>query len=169
MRDIFQNGQDYDFEFFFDPNNTSDKVTIRFIETQNLLGSLLTDASENQIAIQTVRNPSELIASIRSNTSIFCDFDDERSNISRAFPTINSNTHWTNVHDGKELTISNLDRFELTGTKILADPRYAWVLNFSQCTNVALRNLTIGHTKSGYCQGGVLRFENCKNITLGNL
>jgi parallel beta-helix repeat protein len=170
IRDIFRDGQDYDFEFFFDPGNASDKVTIRYIETQSLFAG---DTSEHQldgtsITRQTVRGPSELITNVRSNVSIFCDFDEERSNISRAFPAINANVRWINVHDGKELLINDVSHLELTGTKILADPRYAWVLNFEGCHSLALRGLTVGHTKSGYCRGGVLRFENCSNVTVEN-
>jgi hypothetical protein len=167
MRDILQHGQDYEFEFFFDPNNSSDKVTIRYVEPQNFLSALSASTpSEIANAVQTVTHPHELVANLRSNVSFFCDFDEERSIISRAFPTTNSKVFWASVHDGKELQISDIDRLELTGTRILADPRYAWVLNFEHCTNLALRHLTIGHTKSGYCMGGVLRFKNCKNITL---
>jgi len=160
IRDVFNSGQDYDFEFFFDPHSLSDKVTIRYIETQNLL------VEDVPVGPQTVRTTNELVPRIRSKSSIFCDFDEERSNITSAFPAVSPHTQWINVHDGKELIISDLIGLELSGTRILADPRYAWVLNFNRCNDIALRRFTIGHTKAGYCMGGVLRFQDCANITI---
>ena len=160
IRDVFSSGQDYDFEFFFDPNILSDKVTIRYIATQNFLAAIA--PAEPQI----VRTPNELVARIRSNSIIVCDFDEQRSNVTSAFPSTGPHTQWMSVHDGKELIVRNLTGLELSGTQILADPRYAWVLNFVNCSDVALRGLTIGHTKAGYCMGGVLRFQDCANITI---
>ena len=41
-----------------------------------------------------------------------------------------------------------------------ATPRYAQVLSFDRCSNIAVENLTAGHTKEpGYCVGGVLLFQ----------
>jgi Right handed beta helix region len=91
-------------------------------------------------------------------------------NLTRAFPTVTEVTCWESVFDGRELCIVDVANLEIQGlqSKLLAEPRYAWVLNFRNCHNIALRNLCIGHLSPGYCQGGVLRFDSCAGISIVN-
>lgn len=53
--------------------------------------------------------------------------------------------------------------------KIMIEPRYAAVLNFSGCTGIELGCLTMGHTDTGDCSGDVLYFDNTKSIYLHSL
>ncbi len=53
-------------------------------------------------------------------------------------------------------------------SRIVIEPRYAYVLSFISCNNITLRNLEIGHTEEGYCSGGVLNFEECRNVSIEN-
>ena len=75
---------------------------------------------------------------------------------------------WNGVYDGFELTLHNVQNLTIRGagigeTTLAAVPRYANVLRFSGCRDVALEALTAGHTtEPGLCMGGVLRFENCE-------
>ncbi len=82
---------------------------------------------------------------------------------------------WNETYDGFELNLHNVQNLTIRGagkgsTILAAVPRYANVLRFSNCQNVAVENLTVGHTKEpGWCMGGVLlleltdgaRIENC--------
>ena len=82
---------------------------------------------------------------------------------------------WNETYDGFELNLHNVQNLTIRGagkgsTVLAAVPRYANVLRFSNCQNVAVENLTVGHTKEpGWCMGGVLlleltdgaRIENC--------
>jgi len=112
------------------------------------------------------RNVREVVRLISPGANI--DFDFSEGLISRAFPDAGSFTSWETVHDGKELLVHNVPELGLHGSRsrILAEPRYAWVLNFRDCRSLSLRNLVIGHTEPGYCQGGVLRFENCSDVII---
>ena len=73
------------------------------------------------------------------------------------------------VFDGRQLTLKNIENLSIvgqTGSQIVVEPRYARVLNFLFCHNIVLRNLTIGHTQEGYCEGGVIMTDNCSNIKI---
>lgn len=62
-----------------------------------------------------------------------------------------------NIHD-----VSNFALFaESSDVTIAAVPRYANVLRFSNCTDIALSGITAGHTEApGECSGGVVLLEN---------
>ena len=52
---------------------------------------------------------------------------------------------------------------------VSAVPRYADVLKFKSCSNIAVSGFTAGHTvEPGYCTGGVLYFEDSDNILVNN-
>ena len=78
-------------------------------------------------------------------------------------------------YDGVEIVVERTDGISIRGggaaadTEIVTDPRYAAVLNFSDCYNIKLSSLTMGHTEIGNCSGNVLNFTNCKNIELKNM
>lgn len=46
--------------------------------------------------------------------------------------------------------------FSKRGSSIEVDPRYAFCLNFIDCWDCKIENLTIGHTEGGTCDGGVI-------------
>lgn len=47
-------------------------------------------------------------------------------------------------------------------------PRYAYVLCFIGCSDISIEGLVMGHTDEGYCQGGVLEFRSCKNVSVNS-
>ena len=68
------------------------------------------------------------------------------------------------VHNGRQLTLRNLSDITIIGdynSHIVVDPPYAFVLNFVNCQNIKLQNLTMGHTEEGYCTGGVVGLNSC--------
>ena len=72
---------------------------------------------------------------------------------------------------GMEMNIIHLNNLEIVGAgeerpKIVIEPHYSNVLTFTNCNGITLRHLEIGHTEEGYCTGGVLNFNNCKNIKI---
>ena len=70
-------------------------------------------------------------------------------------------------NDGRQLELINVDNLTIRGSGdcyIVVEPRYANVLNFYKCSLVTIENLTIGHTEEGYCEGGVLLFEDSEGI-----
>ena len=160
IREVLTEGADFQLQFFFQPDQRSDDVTIRYIGSAQQ-SSLSTSTS--QIYARTAK---ELLNRAQPNTKILVDFSEEI--ISRAFPSQSPHVRWSSVHDGKEATLSGLKNLEIlgSGARILAEPRYAWVLSFKDCNSIALRDVVFGHTEAGYCTGGVLRFESCSDLIL---
>lgn len=118
----------------------------------------------------TVTNMEEFLAAIGSNKKIILDtalLDESTADMS----SDGEYYTWDEVFDGKQLTIRNVDNMTITGkigknaNTLSAAPRYAQVLSFDRCSNIAVENLTAGHTKEpGYCVGGVLLFQKCTNV-----
>ena len=79
------------------------------------------------------------------------------------------------VYDGLELVITDADGLIIEGgdkdpakTELLTDPRYASVLNYENCEQVVVSDITIGHTDTGSCIGDVLHFYACKDVSVVN-
>lgn len=74
--------------------------------------------------------------------------------------------------DGPELHIRGLKNLTILSgldvVSIVIDPRYANVFTFENCENINLVGLTLGHTEEGYCDKGVLGFEQCSGVFLNN-
>ena len=77
--------------------------------------------------------------------------------------------------DGWQAEIREVEKLTIRGAKggkveVVAEPRYSDVLYFNNCSDIAIENITFGHTvEQGNCQGAVLAFDYCQNINLDNL
>mgnify|MGYP002622923282 CR=1 FL=1 len=63
------------------------------------------------------------------------------------------------VFDGRQLSIVGMKNLYIRGernSRIVVEPRYSFCLQFIDCENCTVDNLTIGHTEGGYCEGGVI-------------
>jgi hypothetical protein len=158
---ILKEDTDYQFQFFFQVDWPSDEITIRFVGNQE-------SPSDPQISELRIGSTNEFLQKAKSDTRITLDFAEDI--ITRAFPSSTSSVRWSSVHDGKEVALIGLTNLEIFGdaAKILAEPRYAWVLTFRDCHSVALRNLELGHIEPGYCSGGVIKFE-LRAFRFGNI
>ena len=79
--------------------------------------------------------------------------------------------YWVDLFDGPGLVISDVENLRILGqgrdkTTVEAVPRYADVLRFENCKNVTVASLTAGHTEGepGSCSGDVLAFEKCQDV-----
>lgn len=73
------------------------------------------------------------------------------------------------MFDGYQLTLDQCKNLTIQGSKaaaIIVQPRYSYVISFRNAHNLTIRNLTLGHTDEGYCQGGVLEFVNCEGVQI---
>lgn len=73
--------------------------------------------------------------------------------------------------DGRQLELTNMHNLTIKGGKnchIIVAPRYACVLNFYDCTNIKVQNLTLGHTEEGYCEGCVIYAQGCEAINISD-
>ena len=77
--------------------------------------------------------------------------------------------------DGWQAEIHNVERLTIYGAKdgkveIVVEPRYSDVLYFNDCSDIAIENITFGHTiEQGNCEGAVLAFDYCRKISLDSL
>ena len=73
------------------------------------------------------------------------------------------------VFDGRQLVVQNYKRMLIRGegnSRIVVEPRYAFCIKFMGCEQIEIRNLTIGHTTGGYCEGGVIGVEGGWRISI---
>ncbi|MBQ6464699.1 MAG: right-handed parallel beta-helix repeat-containing protein [Oscillospiraceae bacterium] len=85
--------------------------------------------------------------------------------------------YWQETYDGPELVIDSVKGLTIKAaaddpkaTTLSAVPRYADVLSFTNCEDLALIGFTAGHTKEpGFCAGGVLTLADCSGITLDGM
>lgn len=83
---------------------------------------------------------------------------------------------WMEEFDGPNLFLTGVDNLvirsesgDVTRCTISAVPRYANVLTFRGCSDVAIQGITAGHTvEPGYCMGGVLDFWGCHGVLVEN-
>jgi len=80
------------------------------------------------------------------------------------------------VYDGYELRITGVDGLTIRSrsgdrskVKLITEPRYANVLGFEDCSNVALSGFTAGHTDTGDCAGDVLYFTSSDRVIMEDL
>ena len=140
-------------------------------------------------ATVTVRDEREFLDALKDNTTILLP-EGTRLNLSRVLdkascfkgegrafegyiephmqsgePTLVSES----VFDGHQLTVVNLRNVTISGgddCHIVVDPAYAYVLNFVQCQNIRIENVTMGHTVEGYCTGGVVGMYRCSDMVI---
>ena len=114
-----------------------------------------------------VNNAIEFIQAIGPNRTIVLNNGDFK--LDEAGTYSNEYVHWTPVFDGVELNIEGAANLKIHGkgkARILAAPRYAWVIMFNDCDNLEMVGVTIGHEEAGYCTGGVLGFNDCQQVTI---
>ena len=69
--------------------------------------------------------------------------------------------------DGRQLHLHKINNLTIVGGKdcsIIIDPHYSNVIEMSECNNITLKNLTMGHSEEGYCEGGVIYAVSSNNI-----
>lgn len=83
---------------------------------------------------------------------------------------------WSEEFDGPSLVITGVSNLvirsesgDVTKCTLSAVPRYANVLSFRNCSDIAVQGITAGHTvEPGYCMGGVLNFRGCHGALVEN-
>lgn len=121
-----------------------------------------------------VQNVDEFLAALGSDREIVLgpgNFElSEAADYGKDFQ--NSSYRWNQCRDGYELRIENVHGLTIRGdgkdrTSLVTSPRSAHVLDFLECEDIELENLTAGHTVMAEpCVGGVLGFQLCDNVQL---
>ncbi|MDO4983386.1 MAG: right-handed parallel beta-helix repeat-containing protein [Eubacteriales bacterium] len=118
-----------------------------------------------------VRTADEFLTAIAPDTSI--RLDSEEINLADASNYGSGSSEfyrWEACYDGPQLVIEHCDNLSITSeimTCITAEPRYANVLTFENCSDVWLSGFKAGHTEEpGFCTGGVIYMNTCKNMAV---
>jgi hypothetical protein len=117
----------------------------------------------------TVSNAKELLQAIGPDRTITLKSGDYQ--LKDAYDVKSDYILFSSEYDGPELIVNNVANMTLTGegtATILAEPRYAWVINFMACSKIKIKGIVFGHTEEGYCTGGVLGFTTCSGFTISN-
>lgn len=153
-------------EIVTEPETTAEATTAAFVPTIRPV----TTGGQRQVTVSTV---DEFLAAIAPDTEILLNAELLDLSQATGYGTTNGEYYyWSDPYDGPELHISNVTNFTIRGTGaehgvnvISADPRYAYVLAFTNCGNVHLSGFTAGHSKEpGYCAGGVVGFWNSQDV-----
>lgn len=130
-----------------------------------------------------VSNVDEFLAAIASDTTVYIDVPQlnlteasdfgKGSEYSESYFDLNESSftdspyRWVDCYDGYGLWIGGIRNFHIVGeAEIITTPRYTNVLSFVSCEEISLDKMTLGHTPEGYCAGGVLYFQNCRDVVI---
>jgi len=147
----------------------SKKAPTPFMELPKLEFSKIGNEEKEIVDISSAR---DLIRAIRPNIEI--RLRKGTYNLSMASQLNSKYVAWKKIYDGYEPLIHSVYNLRIvgessTGTKILIQPRYAWVLSFQNSKNISIENLRIAHALEGFCTGGVLSLVDVDGIELENL
>lgn len=80
--------------------------------------------------------------------------------------------YYTREYDGPSIVIHRLHNLCIVGEdkkaagNLLVIPRYADVLKFSQCRDIMVDNMVMGHEEAGSCVGDVVVLDGCSNVAI---
>jgi hypothetical protein len=117
--------------------------------------------AQSPVRVATAR---ELVEAIANRTVLLAPGQYLLSEVAQ---TANPAVSWQKTFDGPELVITGVNNLTLRapqGATLLASPRYAFTLAFSDCHDLILEGLTIGHTEAGFCAGGVIWLDACTGV-----
>ena len=121
----------------------------------------------------TVGTAEELVAALGSNRRII--LQEGEYNLTAVSPSYvnNPSVSYREEFDGPELVLTGIHNLTIQGlgdnrSEIVVEPRYAFVMNFQDCSNISIDNIKAGHTEGGYCAGGVFAFVNSSAIRIND-
>ena len=146
-------------------------------ETENT-SETTASAPKAAARVVKVKTVDEFLAAIAPNTVI--ELAEGVYDLSKAsdYDKKSKNKYYSWEHDrgetgaAAELVIKKASGLTIRGagmgkTTIAAVPRFVNVINFKECNNLTVSNLTAGHTKEpGLCTGGVLLIQDSSDINV---
>ncbi len=134
-----------------------------------------TDGNAQPTRTVTVSTVAELLEAIAPDTCVVLKsgdylLDPESAN------KLYDYCYWSPLgyEEGHELVL-NVWNCVITGesddpadVRLITEPRMATVLTLEFCSQVQLKNLTLGHTEGAVCSGGVLKCRGCGGVYVEN-
>ena len=119
----------------------------------------------------TVSTAAEFIDAIGSNRNLLLEPGIYNIAADDMGAVDNESVGWEEVFDGHQMDVMFVKNMTIRGVgeepvELIVDPRYAYVMRFMYCRNIAIENVTAGHSEGGYCVGGVFGFNWCAGITI---
>jgi len=133
-----------------------------------------TTTSEDKIVDVTVGTAQEFVNAIGSNKRILLKPGVYNLSEIEQINKADNSVTWKTVYDGKELNIQGIHNLTIEGmnlgkVEIKVSPRFANIMNFTNVSNVIIKNVIAGHTPAPYeCNAGVLEFTNSNDISIMN-
>ena len=135
-------------------------------------------ATSAEAAVQTIEvsNAREFLEALGSNRIIEMDYSGDYNLSKWEFSddlTLPAGVRWEGVFDGAELVLSGINNLTINGggpdganSRIIVDPRYAFVMKFENCSDIVINGPWAGHSVGGSCEGGVFGFTDSSRITI---
>lgn len=119
----------------------------------------------------TVSTAEELIRELGSNKRILLEKGVYNLSTVKLSDVNNTAIHFDDAYDGPELRLDGVHNLTIQGvdgaqSEIVIEPRYAFVMNFQNCSDISIIDIKAGHTEGGYCEGGVFSFANSSGIKI---
>ena len=124
----------------------------------------------------TVNSVDEFLDAIGPHTEITLEvgYYDLTTASDYGMETDNPYYYWSDIGDGYQLTIRNVDMLTIRGsgrenTELVHTARHVDVMDFLNCSDVVLEGFTAGHTDGGECAGGVILLQNSTRVQMEDL
>jgi hypothetical protein len=133
-----------------------------------------TITSEEKMVDVTVETAQEFVNAIGSNKRILLKPGVYNLSTIEQINNADNSVTWKTVSDGKELNIQGIHNLTIEGmdsgkVEIKVSPRFANIMNFTNVSNITIKNIIAGHTPAPYkCDAGVLKFTNSNDISIMN-
>lgn len=133
-----------------------------------------TTTLDTKIVDVTVGTAQEFVNAIGSNKRILLKPGVYNLSDIEQINNADNSVTWKTVYDGKELNIQDIHDLTIEGmdsgkVEIKVAPRFANIMNFTNVSNVTIKNIIAGHTPAPYeCNAGVLKFNNSNDISIIN-
>ncbi|HEQ71762.1 MAG TPA: right-handed parallel beta-helix repeat-containing protein [Spirochaetia bacterium] len=154
----------------FGPENASAVLSVVSATAAETGAFRVVTAAEREAAIRELEFSLSDLAALRSNTVV--TLTPGTYDLSNRNDVRQPHLSWNDHFDGFYPVITSVSNLTLRGehdVKIVIHPRYGWIMEFQTGRDIRIENIRFVHTTPGFCLGGVLRFELCKNVSLQNI
>jgi hypothetical protein len=183
---VWVNGESMDLAYVYVMDggrwvNLAEKISIDVEGVSSVLDDE-PEGNPGQKAVN-VRDAKQFLEALGSNTTIVMKpgkyklsewdhgYRDDRESVKLQKGVSLEYVFYEDADEGSEITLKGIKNLTIRAegngrAEIIIDPRYAYVLNFIECSNISIDHIEAGHSEGGYCSGGVFSFEDSSEINI---